>query len=487
MISTKAQLLKKSDHLITRFGYDAVKHNPGRKRPRTSIQSEEKELKPHDRQKLVATTKDQIRNIALVSWMVRKHLDYVTQFSFHPMTGDEKLNDDLDWLWNNWSRKDNCDIAGRHSINRMVRLFEASKITDGDAGLYKLSTGMLQGVEGCSIAKPYDVKNQNVNENGLVINKYGRVSGYAVTKEENHRAVLDKIVSAKHMLFDGYFTRFNQTRGVSPLASAINLYQDLVESWEYQLIKAKMHAMFGVAIHSDSAVAASSGFDERDSDTGQAGTSSTVNNGGYEFELKPGLKLELEQGDRIDTIESKTPSAEFRDYTELMVRIGLLALDIPYSFYDSRQASYSAMKQDRVEYETSSRSKKKANHDIYMQIGEWKIDQWKADGLIKHNGLIKFDFRAAGRPWIEEVKEIDAAIKRIDSGLSSRTREAIIHGDNFKEILKELEEEKTMIKASGVNIVSGMPGQPTLGERDASIEKTEADTEKTETEGGDNE
>jgi len=479
-LKTSATLLDNSNHLITKFGYNAVEHNPSRKRPRTSIKSEEEELKPYARQKLVATTKDQIRNITLVSWMVRKHLDYVTQFSFHPMTGDEKLNDTLDWLWLNWGRKDNCDIAGRHSIKRMVRLFEASKVTDGDSGLYKLSSGMLQGIEGSSIAKPYNSKfTKNVNENGLVINRYGRVSGYAVTREEKARTLLDKIVPAKSMIFDGYFTRFNQTRGVSPLTSAINLYQDLVESWEYQLIKAKMHAMFGVAIHSDSSQTEASGFDELDISTGNAGTSATVSNGGYKFDLKPGLKLELEQGDKIDTIESKTPSAEFRDYTELMVRIGLLALDIPYSFYDSRQASYSAMKQDRVEYETSSRTKKESNHDVYMQIGEWKIQQWRDEGLL--NGapdVIKFAFRAAGRPWIEEVKEIDAAIKRIDSGLSSRTREAIIHGDSFKEILAELEEEKNMIQKSGVNIVSGMPGQTTIDERDATVEKTETETKE---------
>ena len=476
----KFALLDEFGKRPVQLGYNAVKHNPSRARPKNSIRSEDEELNRRERQLLIATTRDQLRNVALVSWMFRKHLDYVSQFNYHASTGDQQLDADLELLWKEYSLKDNCDIAGRHPLSRMIRIFEACKVTDGDAGLIKINNGMLQGVEGSRIAKPYGAYSKNVsnisniNDQGLVLNKEGRVLKYSIVDIKNGQKRFSRLISAKNMLFDGYFVRFNQTRGVSPLASALNLFQDLYESWEYQLIKSKMHAMFGVAIYSDPAKTIDSGFDSVAQATGQTGTSQTVANRCYEFELKPGLKLELDQGDKIETIESKTPSAEFKDYTELMVRIGMLSLDIPYSFYDSRQSSFSAMKQDRVEYETSAKVKQESNHDVLMQIGKWKHNDWFNKGLIKVDPRkIKFEFRAAGRPWLEELKEINAAMLRIDSGLSSRQRECKKRGEDFFEIMKELKKEKEIIKKSGVNIVSGMPGQPTIEERDANVEATE--------------
>jgi len=462
------------------LGYNATITKNGRMRPRTSIMSEDEVLNSANRKKLVATTRDQTRNIALVAWMFRKHLDYVSQFTFHPMTSDKNLNLQLERLWKNYSIKSNCDIANRHSLSRITRLFESSKVIDGDCGLYMLSNGKLQGIEGSRISKPdsmgtnKDVNRKDITEHGLILNKYGAVDKYCIVKIVNGRKEFDRLLSADKILFDGYYTRFDQTRGISPLASAINTFQDLYESWEYQLIKAKLHAMFGIAIKSDSASSEGDGWDSIDMVTGEAPTSSTVENG-YEFEIKEGgMKLELEPGDSIDTIESKTPSAEFRDYTELMARIGMLSLDIPFSFYDSRQSSYSAMKQDRVEYENSSKAKQESNREVLFQLSTWKHQQWINEGLIKGvNSAIDiiYDWRSIGRPWIEEVKEIDAASRRIATGLSSRQREAKKRNEDFFEIANELEAEEKLIEEKGLTIVSGMPGQTTILEREKIIDE----------------
>jgi capsid protein len=462
------------------LGYNATTTKNSRLRPRTSIASEDDVLNSANRKKLVATTRDQTRNIALVAWMFRKHLDYVSQFTFHPMMKDTHLNLQLERLWRQYNNKSNCDIANRHSLSRITRLFESSKVIDGDCGLYKLSNGKIQGIEGSRIAKPdsmgtnKEIKRKDITEHGLVLNKYGGVEKYCIVKIENGRKVFDRLLPADKILFDGYYTRFDQTRGISPLAAAINTFQDLYESWEYQLIKAKLHAMFGIAIKSESVSSEGDGWDSIDMVTGNAPTASTLENG-YEFEIKEGgMKLELEPGDSIDTIESKTPSAEFRDYTELMARIGMLSLDIPFSFYDSRQSSYSAMKQDRVEYENSSKAKQESNRDILLELADWKHQQWINEGLISGVNSasdIIYDWRSIGRPWIEEVKEIDAASRRIATGLSSRQREAKKRNEDFFEIANELEAEEQLIEEKGLNIVSGMPGQTTILEREKAIDE----------------
>lgn len=464
---------------VIKFSYNAVKSTQKRKRPRTAIQGEDDELNSIERQTLVGTSKDQIRNISVVSWAFRKHLDYVSNFQFQAKTENKEYNDFLERKWQDWSKKRNCDITKRHSLQRLIRLYEASKVIDGDAGLYKLSNGTLQGIEGSRIGKPsiwdqYKNKDkmQKVNEHGLIVDNIGVIKEYCIIKVVNRRKVFDRFIKADDLLYDGYFTRFNQLRGISPLSSAIITFQDLYESWEYALIKAKMHSFFGVAITSGNVTTNGSGFNEYDSYTGEAPTSSTQENG-YQFDLNPGLKLELDPGDSIDTIESKTPSAEFRDYTELMLRIGLLAFDIPYTFFDSGKSNYSSMRQDRVEYELSTKAKREANIEILKDVAEWKFKEWDTKNEL--NGLkpedIRYDFIAAGQPWIDELKEIQAAQLRIDAGLSTRNLESKKRNLCWNDIAEELQQEEKIIKEKGLIISSGQPGQQSTKEKEAANEE----------------
>ena len=422
-----------------------------------------------------ATTKDQTRNISICAWMFRKHLDYVSQFNFHATNKDnEKFNKKLELLWADYSKKDNCDIARRHNLPRIIRMYEAGKVIDGDCGLYKLSDGKLQGIEGSRIAKAMGgSRDSNINEHGLVLDKFGAVSKYSIVKSIKNRQVFEKLISYNDLIFDGYFTRFNQTRGISPLASALNIFQDLYESWEYALLKAKMHAMFGVAITSDSVSSTGDGFNQVDSYTGGSPTSDTKENG-YEFKLKHGLKLELDPGDKIDTIESKTPSTEFKDYTELMIRVGMLALDIPYTFFDSKQSSFSSMKQDRTEYEQSAKTKKEANQETLNNIADWKHQEWIDKGIItefKNVRDIKYSWRASGRPWLEELKEVSAADKRVSMGLSSLQLEAKIRGYDWFELMEQREIEQNYLRKHNIQTTIGMPGQSTVAEKDKLIEE----------------
>jgi capsid protein len=480
MIKNKLALLDQYGKVM-KLGYDATQRKAARRAPRVAIKSEDDELGKYDRQKLIATSKDQVRNIALVSWMYRKHLDYVSQFTFHAMTGNARKDKILENLWREYSKKTNCDIARRHSLNRIIRMFEAGKVIDGDCGLYKVNNGKLQGIEGARIAKPDrkkptdKTKIEKINDHGLILDQYGAVDKYSITTLDNGTKLFEKFITYDNLIFDGYFSRFNQTRGISPLASALNIFQDLYEATEYALIKAKIHAMFGVAIMSDTVSSEGDGFYNYDSVTGTTPTSDTQENG-YQFDLKYGLKLELEPGDKIDTIESKTPSTEFKEYTELMIRIGMLALDIPYTFYNSSGANFSSMKQDRVEYELSAKSKKEANQEALNMVADWKHQEWIDKGLLKgfsNANEIKYNWRASGQPWLEELKEIDAAAKRIDVGLSSRQLEAKKRGLDWYELMEQRKEEDDYIKANDIIITSGAPGQSSIQERESNVESSE--------------
>jgi capsid protein len=447
--------------LKTMFGYNAIQNKGRRKAPKTRIQAEGRVLDRRKREKLVATIKELSRNNSVVAWALRKHLDYISNFTFQAKTDDLDLNKEIEKRWKEWGRKKNCDIAQRHSLQDMIRLFETGKIFDGDSALLKVNGMKLQGVESDRIGKPkanipegFDIK--AVNNEGLILNDFGAVEGYVVNKRtETSGLEFQSIATPDQLIFDGYFQRFDQTRGISPVAAAVNTFLDIDECNEALLLKCKKHGMFGLAIMSDES--GPSGFGETDAETGDEPDADTDK---YDFNMDMGLKIELDQGDKIDMFESKTPSNEYQDYVNLMLRIALLAFDLPYTFFDSRQSSYSAQKQDRAEYEISAKSKRERNKEVLNEIAEWILPQITGLSIDE----LEWEFIPQATPWIDELKEVSASLMRISGGLSTRQLECKKKGLDFNEINEQLGKEETQIKESGATIVIGQSGQMIIGE-----------------------
>ena len=69
------------------FGYDAVESKNRRQAPTGRLRSEDKELLPQQRRKLTSAARDIHRNFTIAAWAIRKHLDYVSTFSFQSGTG----------------------------------------------------------------------------------------------------------------------------------------------------------------------------------------------------------------------------------------------------------------------------------------------------------------------------------------------------------------------------------------------------------------
>jgi len=452
------------------FSYHAVVDKKKRSAPLTTTRSEDKETNTTERRTLVATARDLPRNFAVAAWMLRKHLDYVSRFSFQAKTGNDILDAQIEALMARWSRARNCDAAGRHSLSRMIRLAECCRVLDGDVALVKLGDGRLQAIEGDRIAKPtvgdgapgWDEEKVTA---GVELNGTGAATRYCICKRStmsqgNTSLAFDRWVSAADVIFHGYFTRFDQVRGVSPLSTAINTLQDLYEGFDYNLIKTKMHAMFGLAILRQGGL--TDGFD-------YAGTSTTNAEGNtvtrYDYDLRPGLKLELDPGDTIETIESKTPAAEFVAFCELMLKVALLALDIPYTFFDSRESSYSGARQDMLQYDEAAEVKRADNQEILNAITDWKLAAWvDSNELALPPGMpltdVRYEWQPAGLPWIDPLKEVEADIAAINAGLLSRTRACKARGYDFDDILAELAAEQAEAIEQGVSLKAEVNPSP---------------------------
>jgi capsid protein len=141
----------------------------------------------------------------------------------------------------------------------------------------------------------------------------------------------------ENIIFDAYWTRFkSQYRGVSPLSTAINTVQDLHEGFEWNQIKAKMHAIFGVAImrKDDAGDGTMGGAAGATAETASA----TATASGTTFDIDPRSVnlIDLNPGEDIKTVESGTPSAEFVEGSYLFIQIILGANSILYGFLADR-------------------------------------------------------------------------------------------------------------------------------------------------------
>jgi capsid protein len=463
------------------FGYNATEDKGRRQSPTTRVRHEADVLTRPRREKLLATAQDQMRNHALVAWMVRKHLDYVSKFHFSFRTEIEEVDALVNRIFRWHGKPGNLDFMGRFGRDELFRMYEMEKVVNGDAGLIKLADLKLQAIESDLIAKGAGAPD-NVNDSGLVVDDWGRTLQYAICKRipgHGSRIEFDHLEDKDNVIFDAYWTRLSsQFRGVSPLSVALNTVQDLHEAFEFSLVKAKMHALFGVAVMRDA--------NGTDGDFGGAGGASaetqdaTATADGSTFDLDPRSIniVDLNPGEKIDILESKTPSGEFVEGSHLFIHIAMLALDIPVTSFDSRRSSFSARIADLNEYEVSADYKRTKNRYVRQEYSDWVIDTiwndpsspWPLRQVASRNGMGKRDVQEmiewvpSGSPWLDKYKQLQGDQLAIDIALDNSIDAARRKGQNVFENIDKQAKVIAYAKSKGVPLLMGKAGARSIDE-----------------------
>jgi len=471
------------------LSYNAIENKGRRQAPQTRVKHEQVVLKSRDRLKLYATAQDQMRNHALVAWMVRKHLDYVSKFHFSFRTENHVLDAQVNRIFRWHGAPKNLDYMGRFGRDEMFRMFELEKVLCGDAGLLKLPGLKLQAIEadeigGCT-GSP-----DNTNDSGIMVDGMGVPVGYCLRKrlDRGEGYEFARTADIDEMIFDAYWTRFkSQYRGVSPLSTAINTIQDLSEAFEFNLVKAKMHALFGVAItrKADENEGAFGGAFGATAETEAA----TATASQTELDLNPRSinVLDMEPGSDVKTIESGTPSAEFVEGSYLFIHIAMCALDIPITCFDSRRSSFSARIADLNEYAVSADSKRTKNRYVRQAYSDWVLEQiwndpetpWPLRKIAESAGMRLRDVQEEvewipnGEPWMDKYKQIQGDELAISLCLDNSIDAARRKGSDVFENIAKQARVLEYAKARGVPIVTGR-----------AADKNSTEIEDAETDGG---
>jgi capsid protein len=447
------------------FGYDAVTTGTKRKAPTARTLGEDDELRQSQRWQMTTSTRDLQRNFTIAAWAIRKHLDYVSSFTFQARTGDDALDEKLEALMAWFARPINICPLNRFSLQRLVRMAEARRTIDGDVFALLRDDAKVQLIEGDRVANnasiPEGIDPQSV-VNGVQIDADGRPVAYIVNRRRRNGGGLEfeRMLSAAYTIPHGYYDRYDQVRGISPLAPAINALRDVYEASEYALAKMKVSQLFALAFFRENSEA--TGIIEAEEDA--EGTET----GRYNVDFGKGpAMLDLDPGDRAEFLESRTPSSEFQQYMGTSIQMALKALDIPLSFYDESHTNYSGARQALLQYQLSADLKRNDNRELLNRITLWRLGLFIADGeLVLPRGMkladLRWEWVAKNVRWVDPLKEVEADIKAVQHGFKSQQMIAQEGGNDAYEMLDQIAAFQSYAKSKGV----------TLGEQSGEV-KTE--------------
>jgi hypothetical protein len=422
-----------SDVRYVTDGYDAARTSTNRRSTAGIMRQEDKILDQNGRVRLASNANDLHRNAILFAWAVRRHLDYTTLFDYQPDTGDDKLDDDLRALMERDAKAENCDIGGRHSWNRFRRLCEVQKICNGDVGLMQLRIGKLQGVESHAIKNP-TVSRRDVErwELGVKLGAGRRAVAYCIQERDESGRVKERVVPAGQlMMLAAYENRFDQVRGISAIAGALDEFRDVYEIRDLMRAKLKLEQILGVAFFrekEEESLADEFGTDgdtELEEDTEDTSTSRTPE----AYDLGQGVRgFDMNKDEDIKIINGNTPSTQGQEFLQASIAIAIKAFDLPFNFFDEAHTNFFGSRAAWMQYERACVSKREDQLELHHRYTRWR--HWRYVLPTSLGGTaeivlpasmsvesLKWRWVARGVPWWNPKEELTTDLMAAAAGL----------------------------------------------------------------------
>lgn len=249
--------------------------------------------------------------------------------------------------------------------------------------------------------------------------------------------------------------RPGQTRGVPWLAPVIETLKMLGRYTEAELMAAVISGMFTVFIESERG-----GLDVADGTGMGAETGASASD--KDIKLGTGAIIDLNKGEKISTANPGRPNPAFDGFVMSLSRWVGIALEIPAEVLLKHfTSSYSASRAALLEAWKFYKKRRTWLVQMFCEpVYELWMDEAVASGRIAAPGY--FDdplMRRAylGAEWIgdgpislDPVKDINAAILRMDSCVSTLQKEAALHdGGDWKANIAQRGRERAALQAAG--------------------------------------
>ena len=434
-----------------RFGYDAAESSNRRRAPRTKLESEDNSASKETRKKLIATTRDLRQNYSIARWMVNKHLDFVVSHNFKARTGDKTFDKVLEHFVKHVSTKRNFDSRGMHPRRRFMRILEACRTIDGDVFGLKIRGGRMQGIEGDRIRNQKNVGRDSRWTHGILENKSGVATKYAIHKRNRNRFEFEREIYAKRIIPFGYFDRFDQRRGISPLACSIRDLGDVYDGFDYALAREKVNQFFTLAVFRE----AEESFYDVDGDNVDAERTPVK----IDFSKGPNA-LDLNVGEDAKYLTAPGTHKDSQSFWETVIAIALKSLDLPFSFFKENYTNFFGSKSALQLYLKSVKNKRLDVAEFLDEWLRWRLREGELNGEIVipagfdvENICDAWQWIPDGVPWWNPLQEVKANTEAVENAQRSRTEiRQEQWGDDWKDVVDQLADEQAYLEEKGVAI-----------------------------------
>ena len=375
---------------------------------------------------------------------------------------DSPGNKLIEAAWSQWGKRGNCTADGRLSFVDCQRMVVESIARDGEA-LVRLVQGAdngdrfaLEFIEADVLDEELNITLDNGNQvrMGVEINGFGRPQSYYLLTEHpgdgqfiNGHGRKHKRVEAASLLHIYSPERPHQTRGVPPLAAAINPLKMLHGYREAELVASRVGASaMGMITTPDGD--GFSGDEYEDSYTPLTNA-------------EPGTFHNLPAGADIKMFDPQHPTTAFGVFHKSVLRGVASSLGISYAALasDLESVNYSSIRQGALDERDNYRTQQTflIEHFLEPVFRAWLVSAMSFGVLnIPITRYDKFAdsviYRPRGFSWIDPLKEIQANALGIQNGLLSMQDVASNYGREIEEVFEQIAREKELAESHNISL-----------------------------------
>jgi lambda family phage portal protein len=411
-------------------------------------------------------------------------------FTLQAKTTDDTFNDAVEAKWMDWWTYGTPELRGYLSGCQLERHLRKSNRRDGDVGLVLLRDGGVQLIESDLIESPVELlKLQNLTiVDGVKVNGQGRPVGYYIRSSGDvARGFEYTEVNARDFVFYPRIATEHQfnTRGVSAFSTTFPMFDHLDGYVDATVIAARMAAIFGLVIKKMNPTGAFNNL--------QYSAANADGNQQAAMNLEPGMVHYLGLDEDITQVKSDHPSQSFPEFVATMLRLIGQPFSMPLEVLalDYSRTNYSSARAALEQFHRAARVEQRefANR-VLSRIYKWRVSKWVNDGELPtpaDENYWAHTFVAPGWPYLDPVKEIQAAMLAIDGGLSTATDELAKIGKDFDDVtrlrrreLDAMEElELPQVRSSlGRDVAEPMPVPAPPTAEDGDIDDEQSDPEE---------
>ncbi len=364
-----------------------------------------------DRKRLIAQSRDFMRNNAIYKGMIERAVAYIVGngFELQVNTGTPSVDKKIEALWKAWFKKP--EIRNLLSGGEVGRMICREVMVTGDTVALLTDKSVIQLFE----AEQLDGRNPYID--GIKKDDYGRPMKFNLCPWKSNHIDTGKgqKIKAENVLYLVNPERPSQTRGVPASQASFPMLHRISDVCDSEAIAWQLLARLAVSItrqegpelaQIESREDPNKKTDELEGDLATRLT-----------ELDYALLFHGNPGEEVKGIERNIPGKNFGESLRMFLRLLGLPLGLPLEIIllDWTKSNYSQSRAVLQQaYQMFLFWQAKLADFFYSPLFEWKVSAWQESELFGRRNKIKYDWIKQTFPWIDQLKEAQAYATQVE-------------------------------------------------------------------------